>query len=302
MDGILPLFKERGMTSNDAVIKCHGIFKTRKVGHSGTLDPNVDGVLPICIGKATKVVNYLMESGKKYRGQVTLGFATTTEDLDGEKIEEKKLIEAFPDIQIQQTMDTMTGEITQIPPMYSAVKVNGKRLYEYARAGETVERPQRHVQIRSFKMIGPSVFDAELGVQKIDFEVECSKGTYVRTLAVDLGKKLGIPAVMSDLTRLESGGFKLNQAIKLSELQEMKNQGTLEQALFKVGYALRKLPQVKLTNYQWKIVKNGGFLKAEYLKSNATEIALNYQEKTRAVYKYNSQKDVYQPETMIDLT
>ncbi len=302
MDGILPLFKERGMTSNDAVIKCRGIFKTRKVGHSGTLDPNVDGVLPICIGKATKVVNYLMESGKKYRGQVTLGFATTTEDLDGEKIEEKKLIEAFPDIQIQQTMDMMTGEITQIPPMYSAVKVNGKRLYEYARAGETVERPQRHVQIRSFKMIGSSVFDAELGVQKIDFEVECSKGTYVRTLAVDLGKKLGIPAVMSDLTRLESGGFKLDQAIKLSELQEMKNQGTLEQALFKVGYALRKLPQVELTNYQWKIVKNGGFLKAEYLKSNATEIVLNYQEKTRAVYKYNSQKDVYQPETMIDLT
>ena len=152
------------------------------------------------------------------------------------------------------------------------------------------------------KLIGPSVFDAELGVQKIDFEVECSKGTYVRTLAVDLGKKLGIPAVMSDLTRLESGGFKLDQAIKLSELQEMKNQGTLEQALFKVGYALRKLPQVELTNYQWKIVKNGGFLKAEYLKSNATEIVLNYQEKTRAVYKYNSQKDVYQPETMIDLT
>ena len=163
MDGILPLYKDRGMTSNDAVMKCRGIFQTRKVGHSGTLDPNVDGVLPICIGKGTKTVNYLMQSGKKYRGEVTLGFATTTEDLDGEKVEETPLKQPFTDDEIQQMMASMTGEIIQIPPMYSAVKVHGKRLYEYARAGEEVERPQRKVTIKSFKLTAPSEFDETTG-------------------------------------------------------------------------------------------------------------------------------------------
>lgn len=302
MDGIIPLFKERGMTSNDAVIKCRKIFQTRKVGHSGTLDPNVDGVLPICIGKATKVVNYLMKSGKKYKGQVTLGLATTTEDLDGDVVEQVKLKQPFSDDEIQDMMQQMTGEIIQIPPMYSAVKVKGKRLYEYARAGEKVERPQRKVAIKKFKMTHPSKFDAASGQQKIDFEVECSKGTYVRTLAVDLGKKLGVPAVMSDLTRLESGGFTLDEAIKLGDLQALKDQGKLEQTLFPVDHALNDIPKVDLTDYQWKIVRNGGFLQAKYLKVNSHQILLKYNHKTRAIYKFNEEKNVYQPLTMIDLT
>ncbi|WP_290033858.1 tRNA pseudouridine(55) synthase TruB [Ligilactobacillus cholophilus] len=299
MDGILPLFKERNMTSNDAVIKCRRIFKTKRVGHSGTLDPNVDGVLPICIGKATKVVNYLMESGKKYRGQVTLGFATTTEDLDGEIVSKSLIEKPFSDSEIQKVMDSMTGNIVQIPPMYSAVKVNGKRLYEYARAGETVERPQRHVNIKSFKMIGESEFDENQGLQKINFEVECSKGTYVRTLAVDLGKKLGVSAVMSDLTRLQSGGFDLSQTISLSELENADN---LEDKLFPISYALKGLDSISLTDFQWKIVKNGGFLQPKYLKKSSPVIVLNYKNKTRAVYKFDEDKKVYKPQTMIDLT
>lgn len=303
MDGILPLYKDRGMTSNDAVMKCRGIFQTRKVGHSGTLDPNVDGVLPICIGKGTKTVNYLMQSGKKYRGEVMLGFATTTEDLDGEKVEETPLKQPFNDDQIQQMMDSMTGEIIQIPPMYSAVKVHGKRLYEYARAGEEVERPQRKATIKSFKLTAPSEFDTATGLQKVKFEVECSKGTYVRTLAVDLGKKLGVAAVMSDLTRLQSGGFTLDQTISLAELQKLKDHGeNLQKVLFPVGYAFRKYPQAELTDFQWKIVKNGGFLQAKYMHTDVPLLVLNFRGKTRALYKYDAAKKVYRPEQMIDLT
>ena len=130
MDGILPLNKDRGMTSHDAVFKCRKIFKTRKVGHSGTLDPNVDGVLPICVGRATKAVNYLMVSGKVYKGEIILGFATETEDLDGAVVAKKAIERPFSQEQIDQAMAQLTGEIIQIPPMYSAVKVNGKRLYE----------------------------------------------------------------------------------------------------------------------------------------------------------------------------
>ncbi|MSE04972.1 tRNA pseudouridine(55) synthase TruB, partial [Lactobacillus salivarius] len=143
MDGILPLYKERGMTSNDAVIKCRKIFKTRKIGHSGTLDPEVDGVLPICVGKATKVVNYLMDSGKVYKGEITLGFATTTEDLEGEVISKVKLSEPFSDEKINEILSSFIGDIIQVPPIYSAIKVNGKKLYEYARAGEKVDIPER---------------------------------------------------------------------------------------------------------------------------------------------------------------
>ena len=228
MDGILPLNKDRGMTSNDAVFKCRRLFRTRKVGHSGTLDPNVDGVLPICIGHATKVVSYLMESGKVYTGEVTLGFSTETEDLDKEN-----------------------------------------------------------------------------GVQKLRFKVACGKGTYVRTLATDLGKKLGVPAVMSDLTRLESGSFKLDEAYTLAQLEELKQNGRLEEALRPVDHAL-KMPKRELTSAQWKIVKNGGFLLPENFSdlsaTDGLQVALTYQNKCRCVYRYNEEKRRYQAEQMIDLT
>ncbi len=138
MEGILPINKPRGMTSHDVVFKLRKILHTKKIGHSGTLDPNVDGVLPICVGPATKVVPYLMASGKIYRGTVTLGFATETEDLDGEEIARKPLTQPFTDAHILHAMTGLVGDIEQIPPMYSAVKVNGRKLYEYARAGETV--------------------------------------------------------------------------------------------------------------------------------------------------------------------
>ncbi|SEM47150.1 tRNA pseudouridine synthase B [Ligilactobacillus sp. WC1T17] len=303
MDGILPLNKDRGMTSNDAVFHCRRLFQTRKVGHSGTLDPNVDGVLPICIGHATKVVNYLMESGKIYRGEITLGFATETEDLDGAIVEQVKLKEAVPDDTITQQMALMCGDLIQIPPMYSAVKVNGRRLYDYARKGETVERPKRKIHVDYFKMTSSSSFDEAKGIQKFTFEVACGKGTYVRTLAYDLGRKLGLPAVMSDLTRLKSGGFNLDQTFTLAELADLKEAGKLEQALLPIEMALKQMPRIDLTGDQWKLVKNGGFLAPNKIAADHyAKVALFYDGKVRAVYRYNEEKHRFQAEQMIDLS
>ncbi|KRN88628.1 tRNA pseudouridine(55) synthase TruB [Ligilactobacillus ceti] len=303
MEGILPLYKDRGMTSADCVYHCRKIFKTRRVGHSGTLDPNVDGVLPICIGKATKVVNYLMDSGKIYQGEIILGFATETEDLDGATIASQRLEKPFTEDEINEKLAELTGEIIQIPPMYSAVKVKGRRLYEYARAGETVERPQRKIQVDYFKQRLTSTFDAEKGQQTIYFEVGCGKGTYVRTLAVDLGRKLGVPAVMSDLTRLKSGGFTIGQAVSLKQLAEC-SEAELAEKLAPIDYALSEYPAYELDERQWALVKNGGFLGPQYVNNGEISefLRLYYGGKLRALYCYNPEKTRYQAQTMIDLT
>lgn len=303
MDGILALYKERGMTSNDAVFKCRKLFKTRRVGHSGTLDPNVDGVLPICVGKATKVVNYLMDSGKVYMGQIILGFATETEDLDGAVVEQQRLVRPFSDQEIDQAMQALCGDLIQIPPMYSAIKVNGRRLYDYARKGEEVVRPKRQIHVDYFKQTKPSSFDENQGQQTIFFEVGCGKGTYVRTLAVDLGKKLGVPAVMSDLTRLKSGGFMIGQAVSLAQLESL-SADQLAQALAPIDHALGAFAHHELSEKQWTFVKNGGFLAPSYVNGGQVvpKLVLMYQGKARAVYKYNEPKARYQPEQMIDLS
>ncbi|MDO4598216.1 MAG: tRNA pseudouridine(55) synthase TruB [Ligilactobacillus agilis] len=303
MDGILALYKERGMTSNDAVFKCRKLFKTRRVGHSGTLDPNVDGVLPICVGKATKVVNYLMDSGKVYMGQIILGFATETEDLDGAVVEQQRLVRPFSDQEIDQAMQDLCGNLIQIPPMYSAIKVNGRRLYDYARKGEEVVRPKRQIHVDYFKQTKPSSFDEKSGQQTIFFEVGCGKGTYVRTLAVDLGKKLGVPAVMSDLTRLKSGGFMIGQAVSLAQLESL-SADQLAQTLAPIDHALGAFAHHELSEKQWTFVKNGGFLAPSYVNGGQVvpKLVLMYQGKARAVYKYNEPKARYQPEQMIDLS
>ena len=157
INGIINLKKEAGMTSHDAVFKLRKILHEKKIGHGGTLDPDVVGVLPIAVGKATRVIEYMTEAGKVYRGQICLGFSTTTEDASGEVVEKTPVSTELTEDAIDQAMASFVGEITQIPPMYSAVKVDGKRLYEYARAGQDVERPKRHVTIYDFKRTSPLI-------------------------------------------------------------------------------------------------------------------------------------------------
>lgn len=296
MDGIIPINKERGMTSHDVVAKVRGILRTKKVGHSGTLDPSVDGVLPICVGRATKVVDYLMGFGKVYQGSITLGFSTTTEDLDGEVVETKKLGEPLTNEQINQTLTAMTGTLVQIPPMYSAVKVKGRKLYEYARAGETVERPQRQIKVYDFVQTRPSIFDAEKGQQTIYFKVSCGKGTYVRTLAVDFGRHFGLPAVMSDLSRLASGGFKIEECLTLSDLEQARDEDRLSTVIQPLDRALDNFNTITISDVEWEIVKNGGFLN----RPQTDEIiALKYNGNIQALYQYDANRQNYIPKKML---
>ncbi|GKT03278.1 tRNA pseudouridine(55) synthase TruB [Furfurilactobacillus entadae] len=294
MEGILPINKARGMTSHDVVFKLRKILHTKKIGHSGTLDPNVDGVLPVCIGAATKVVPYLMASGKVYRGTVTLGFATETEDLDGAEVTRTALTQPFTDAQIMQGMEALTGDIEQIPPMYSAVKVNGRKLYEYARADETVARPVRQIHVDYFKQTGPSTFDEQAGTQTIPFEIGCGKGTYVRTLSVQLGEQLNIPAVMSDLTRIKSGGFTLSQALTLEAVEQAVADETINAKLLPIEYALAHYPMVDLTPDQWQLVTNGGWLEPAVL-GDADVVAVRFGGQVKALYQRSADGKAAKP-------
>ncbi|WP_429970817.1 tRNA pseudouridine(55) synthase TruB [Fructilactobacillus sp. Tb1] len=299
--GIVPLYKPLGMTSFACVSKMRHIVHQKRIGHSGTLDPNVDGVLPICLGHATKVVDFLMASGKVYRGAITLGFSTTTEDLDGEIVEENYDFKPLTEEQIQEGLNSFVGEITQIPPMFSAVKVNGRRLYDYARHGETVERPKRIAKIDYFKQMGESIIDEDSHTQTIFFEVGCGKGTYVRTLAVDFGKKFGIPAVMSQLTRIKSGGFTLDETVTFEQLEEASKNGDLESLIFPIGHALTDYVTVTLTDAQWTRVQNGGFLRFDEVESTDEHILLRYGNIDRALYVRNDEKQQYKPFKMFNL-
>ncbi|GAE91572.1 tRNA pseudouridine synthase B [Gracilibacillus boraciitolerans JCM 21714] len=223
MDGILPLWKEKGLTSHDCVMKVRKILQTKKVGHTGTLDPEVEGVLPLCIGEATKIVPYLLNTSKTYRATALLGYATDTEDHTGMKKDIKEVASALPTEKIEQALASFEGEITQQVPLYSAVKINGKRLYEYARNAIPVERPYRQIYIHNIRFLS-TTYDHVNNEQQIEFDVTCSKGTYIRTLCVDLGKMLGFPAHMLQLIRIASADFYKSDTITLNKLQLLKNE------------------------------------------------------------------------------
>ena len=226
MNGIINLKKEAGMTSHDAVFKLRKILGTKKIGHGGTLDPDVVGVLPIAVGKATRMVEFMQDEGKIYEGEITLGYSTTTEDASGEVVAETPVLSPLDEKLVDQAISGLTGPITQVPPMYSAVKVNGRKLYEYARAGQEVERPERQVTIYSFERTSSIFYENNLA--RFTFRVKCSKGTYIRTLSVDLGEKLGYAAHMSHLTRTSAAGLQLDNALTLNEIEEKVQAGELD--------------------------------------------------------------------------
>lgn len=259
MEGVLPLYKPAGLTSHDCVFRLRKILKTKKVGHTGTLDPDVTGVLPICIGKATKVAEYITDAGKAYEGEVTLGFSTTTEDASGEMVEQKLVDRVITREEIIAVLDSLTGELMQTPPMYSAVKVNGKRLYEYARKGIEVERPTRKVNIYSITLLDER---KEFTGQQITFrfQVDCSKGTYIRTLAVMMGERLGFPAHMSKLERIRSASFTINDCLTFDQIEEKMESGTMEDFLYPLESALSHLPKYRINDTVTEKVKNGALL------------------------------------------
>ena len=277
MNGIINLRKEAGMTSHDAVFKLRKILKTKKIGHGGTLDPDVVGVLPIAVGKATRLVEFMQEEGKVYEGEITLGCSTTTEDASGEQIAFSPVTEILDENLVDQVIASMVGEQTQVPPMYSAVKVNGRKLYEYARAGEVVERPKRQVIIYNFERTGAIVYESDLA--RFPFRVKCSKGTYVRTLAVDLGAKLDYASHMSKLTRTSAAGMALEEALTLAEIDEKVNKGDFS-FLQPIEFGIGDLPKVNLTEEQVEEVRFGRFI---HVDTKVEQVAGFYQGKLQAI-------------------
>lgn len=288
MEGILPLWKPKGLTSHDCVYKIRKLLGMKKVGHTGTLDPDVTGVLPICLGRATKIAEYITDAGKEYEGEITIGFSTTTEDAAGEIVEEKPVQEKIAIEEIESVLKSLTGEIQQTPPMYSAVKVKGKRLYEYARAGITVERPVRTVKIYRLKLLEDTISLRD-GLFSFRFSVHCSKGTYIRTLAVMIGEKFGYPAHMSELIRTASASFKKEDCVTFDELNSLLSQGKVQEAIFPLETGLLHLPSMEISDKLAVKVQNGAVLDRPGQWTDE-ETVLLYKGKAWAIYQSHPQK------------
>ncbi|SFJ85741.1 tRNA pseudouridine55 synthase [Marinilactibacillus piezotolerans] len=297
MEGIIPLWKEKGMTSHDCVFKMRKILKTKKIGHSGTLDPDVEGVLPIAIGKATKVLEYMVNSKKTYEGEITLGYSTTTEDGSGETVLSKTVDDQLKLEDIDKAMDSFIGEIIQTPPMYSAVKVNGRRLYEYARAGETVDRPSRSVNIYNYERISNISYNSEESTASFAFKVSCSKGTYVRTLAVDTGEYLGYPSHMSKLMRTESGGYHAVDSFTLAQVKQAMDDSELEKIINPLESVLTSFSSYHLNEEEWSKVKNGSLIPKNQVPENIKMPVVFYlKQKAVAIYSDHPNKlDLLKP-------
>ncbi|MBM7694661.1 tRNA pseudouridine55 synthase [Peribacillus deserti] len=290
MEGILPLLKPKGLTSHDCVFKLRKILGTKKVGHTGTLDPDVTGVLPICVGKATKIAEYITDAGKAYEGEVTLGWSTTTEDSSGEEVEKKCVDRVITRDEILSVLNQVTGRITQTPPMYSAVKVNGKKLYEYARAGIEIERPSREVTIYDIELLDTrDSFEGD--VISFSFRVRCSKGTYIRTLAVMIGEYLGYPAHMSSLVRIKSASFTIEDCLTFEELETKLRAG--EEVLLPLEVGLSHLPKYRISDKVAEKIKNGAVLEQPADLDFAEDqpfVMVNEEEKAIAIYQVHPSK------------
>ena len=291
-EGILPIYKQRGITSHDVVFKARKILKMKKIGHAGTLDPEVDGVLLLLLGGATKVSDYAMDLGKSYRAEVCLGIKTTTEDLTGEVLEESNIDDIDID-KIKDILQTLIGEIEQTPPIYSAVKVKGKKLYEYARAGKfDVKIPSRKVSIYDVEFIEGSDYYRD---NKFYFSINisCGKGTYVRTIATDIGKKLNLPSTMSKLTRTRSGKIELDNCLTLSEVEQLLEKNKLEEKLLKKEYALEEYQFVEIPKFRAQQVMNGlRFRKNQFPDYDFTDgIVFTYENEAIAIYYLKNSDD-----------
>lgn len=252
--GIINVYKEAGYTSHDVVARLRGICKQKKIGHTGTLDPDAVGVLPVCLGNATRLCDMLTDRTKEYIALLRLGITTDTQDLSGTVLSEKQA-SVSPE-QVKRIMDSFVGDSLQIPPMYSALKVNGKKLYEFAREGKEVERKARPVTIYALEILKEDH-------PEYTIRVECSKGTYIRTLCHDIGQQAGCGGVMAGLKRTRAGEFEISKAFTLDELQKRADKGELSQAVIPVEKMFEKLSVLYVREERMKALKNGNQLKVE---------------------------------------
>lgn len=291
--GVINIYKERGFTSHDVVNIVRNTLKKVKTGHTGTLDPEAEGVLPVCVGKATKLADYIAADIKEYIAEITLGISTTTEDIFGDVLEEKKVNASDDDF--MKAAAEFIGEYHQKPPMYSAVKINGKKLYELAREGKEVERKTRLIHIFDISDV------KSLGNNKYSFRVLCSKGTYIRTLCKDIGKKLGCGGCMSGLIRSRSGNFYLENSIKINDFKKLVEEGNIDKVLIPMDIILKDFDTVTVGKEAEKFVVNGNPISRNFLN---TEINKGGQVvlkdwNNRIVGIYTVEEECIKPKTML---
>lgn len=250
INGIINVYKEKGYTSHDVVAKMRGILKQKKIGHTGTLDPDAEGVLPVCLGNGTKLCDMLTDHDKTYEAVLKLGMITDTQDITGTVIGEKE-VKSNPN-EVQEAILSFIGEYNQIPPMYSAIKVNGKRLYELARAGKEIERESRKVWIHNITILDYNEEEKEARIL-----VDCSKGTYIRTLCHDIGEKLSCGGCMKSLLRTKVGMFAIDNSLPLNKIQELHNEGNLQDYIIKVDDMFPDYPKVMVEEESGKYIYNG---------------------------------------------
>ncbi len=256
INGIINVYKESGYTSHDVVAKLRGILKQKKIGHTGTLDPEAQGVLPVCLGKATKICDLLTDKTKEYRAVLRLGLVTDTQDMTGVVL--KKTDVTCTEDEIRACISRFAGVQEQIPPMYSALKVGGKKLYELARQGIEVERKPRQITIER-------ILVEDITLPEVTFTVVCSKGTYIRTLCHDIGAALGCGGCMESLLRTKAGPFLLEDSVTLDEIVQCKEEGRLPEVIHPTDSVFSYLPEFVLTREAERLVRNGNPLRPEIL-------------------------------------
>ena len=270
MDGILNIVKPSGPTSHDVVARLRRVLRMKRIGHAGTLDPAASGVLLICLGKATRIVEYLMDQKKTYRAGVVFGVETDTEDASGKVVRERDPSTLTAD-DVKAVLPRFTGRIEQVPPMHSALHYKGRRLYEIAREGRTVERPARLVEVYSLDLVE---FAPGVGATAV-LDVECSKGTYVRTLCADIGRELGCGAHMSSLVRTRIGRFGIEEAASLETIEEKAAEGRIEEVLDSIDEALTDMPAVRVSDADALLLSNGVALSADRILDDGGKLPVD---------------------------
>jgi len=257
-DGIINIYKEADYTSHDVIARMRGILKTRKLGHTGTLDPNAVGVLPVCIGRATKACDMLTDRSKVYEAILRLGVTTDTEDMSGEVLSENPV--DVTEEQVIEAVHHFRGDYEQVPPMYSAIWVEGRRLYELAREGKVIERKPRPVTIYELDIL-------KIELPLVHIRISCSKGTYIRSLCRDIGDRLGCGGCMEHLTRVRVGEFLIENAITLSQLEELMEEDRVDEFIKPTDHLFLEYPKVKVSNKsEHALLTNGNPLAARRLR------------------------------------
>ena len=268
MDGIINVYKEKGFTSHDVVAKLRGILRMKKIGHTGTLDPAAEGVLPVCLGKGTRLCDMLTDKTKTYRAVLLLGQETDTQDTTG--VVQAEYPVHVTEEEVRKAIVSFLGDYMQIPPMYSALKVNGKKLYELARQGKEVERQARPVQILDIQI-------ESIDLPRATFFVTCSKGTYIRTLCYDIGRKLGCGGCMESLLRTRVDRFELKDSLTLSQIEKLRDEGRVEEAVVPVEGVFLKLPAlVAKPGDGDKLVHNGNPFPAELAEAEDCDLSVEF--------------------------